>query len=218
MDTRNSPFVVFGTPRLRVRLARPTDADVRLLVSLWNDPRVMANVGFPGGLHVTEEQVRRQLEGNVAGMQEDTARGAVAPVPGVAASPLDRRLVAERVEDGALIGECKVGSPDAEGVAHTDVKLLPEYWRRGYGTEIKRGLLDWLFTHTPCRGVRATPNVANVASQRMQAAVGGEAVRRDVFPAARKLAADATDVEFIEYVVCRSVWERRQRGSRGAGR
>jgi RimJ/RimL family protein N-acetyltransferase len=42
-----------------------------------------------------------------------------------------------------------------------------------YGVEIKQALVDYLFTHTDCSAVEATPNVENKASIKMQEAVGG---------------------------------------------
>lgn len=63
--------------------------------------------------------------------------------------------------------------PDKAGISITDIKLLPAYWRQGYGKELKRSLVDYLFTHTDCVAVQATPNKENIASIKMQEAVGG---------------------------------------------
>jgi len=62
-------------------------------------------------------------------------------------APFDRRLVAELKGSNQPIGECKLGLPGKDGLSETDVKLLPELWGQGYGTEIKRGLVDYLFRH-----------------------------------------------------------------------
>ena len=78
------------------------------------------------------------------------------------------------------LGECLMGRPDEDGIARTDIKLLPEFWGHGYGLELKRGLLDYLFRHTDSVAVEATPNVQNAASIAMQEAVGGIRIREAV--------------------------------------
>ena len=70
--------------------------------------------------------------------------------------------------------------PNAEGIVETDIKLLPAHWGNKYGVEIKRGLVDHLFTHTDCKAVEATPNVNNAASIKMQEAVGGARMSENV--------------------------------------
>lgn len=149
--------VVFETERLQVRLAFPQDAG--FVHQLWTEPRVMAFVGFPRGLPITLAEVRDLLARD---LEKDT--------------PYDRRLLVALRASGERIGECKLGWPDGAGVSETDVKLLPEFWGHKYGQEVKRGLVDYLFTHTDCRVVQATPNKANAASIRMQEAVGAERV------------------------------------------
>lgn len=155
---------VLQTARLNIRLAQPADVD--LIYRLWTDPRVMAQVGFPQGLRTSPEQIAADLE----------ARGA---------DPLRQLLMVEIRQDLTVIGQCKLGQPDAEGIAETDIKLLPEFWGQGYGVEVKRALVDYLFSHTSCLAVQATPNVDNLASIRMQEAVGGVRVGEAVsqFPA-----------------------------------
>jgi RimJ/RimL family protein N-acetyltransferase len=153
--------ILFETPRLYIRHARPDEADTAFFLRLWNDPQVMRNVGFPFGLRLDAVQVRRALERD---LQQGEGRH------------LDACLVAVRRDTDQVVGECRLGTPDAQGLSETDVKLLPEFWGRGYGTELKRGLLAYLFTHTECLLVQATPNVDNRASIRMQEAVGGRRV------------------------------------------
>ena len=45
------------TPRLTIRRARPCEIDIALLLELWTDPAVMANVGFPNGLNTNAEKI-----------------------------------------------------------------------------------------------------------------------------------------------------------------
>jgi len=152
----NIPVNVFTTPRLIIRRARSEDAD--FLYHLWHDPRVMTNVGYPDGLPITRDQIEAQIARH-------------------GASVYDKYLIVTLRAGGEPIGECKLGSPDLQGIATTDVKLAPEFWGQRYGVEVKQGLLDYLFTHAPVLAVEADPARTNPASIRMQEAVGGLRVR-----------------------------------------
>ena len=152
--------LVFETERLCVFVA--TEGDVELFYALWTDPRVMRNVGFPQGLPIAREMILDQLKGQ-------------------AGRVFDPRLLAQLHESGDPIGECKLGWPNDMGISSTDVKLLPTYWGNKYGVEIKQALVDYLFTHTDCSAVEATPNVENKASIKMQEAVGGVCVGEATF-------------------------------------
>lgn len=185
MSTGNTP--VFETERLVVRIA--TVQDVDLYVALWTNPRVMANVGFPHGLRVTQGELidRLQKQGP---------------------SEFDQLLVVELKASGQAIGECKMSRPNDERIAETDVKLLPEFWGHRYGVEVKRGLLAHLFAHTGCVAVQASPNVDNVASIKMQEAVGGVRVSEGVYEFPESMRAFTTPVHHYIYRVYREDWEK----------
>jgi RimJ/RimL family protein N-acetyltransferase len=183
------PPVIFETQRLVVRATIAADAS--LLHRLWTDPRVMANVGFPHGLRITPGEIEAQI----------ARQGA---------EPFDRYLIAALKDGGEAIGECKMGRPGPDGIAETDVKLLPETWGHRYGVEIKQGLVDYLFTHTPCTVVAATPNVGNIASIRMQEAVGGVRVGEGVFEFPESMRSYTTPVHHYVYHVRRADWESRR--------
>ncbi len=179
-------MLVFETERLRVRTA--TAVDAALLYALWTDPQVMTFVGFPKGLSITREEITASLE------KQDPAQ------------VFDRYLVVELQVTDEAIGECKLGTPDAEGIAETDVKLFPKYWGHKYGMEIKRGLVDYLFKHTTCTAVQATPNVHNAASIAMQEAVGGVRVGEITFAFPPEKRATTTAVHAYIYHVYRADW------------
>jgi len=183
---------VFETERLAVRIAEPEDAD--LFLALWTDPRVMTNVGFPEGLDVTRDGIAARI-----------AKGGD--------SEFERHLLVVRKADGAAIGEACLHLPEEDGVAGTDVKLLPEHWGHHYGAEVKQGLLDHLFTHTDCTAVRGAPNVGNVASIRMQEAVGGVRVREDTYEFPDDMPVATRPVHYYLYHVTRETWEARRRGA-----
>ena len=109
-----------------------------------------------------------------------------------------------------MIGECKLGPPDDDGVAGTDVKLMPEFWGSRYGAEVKQGLVDYLFTHTDCKIIKATPNKKNIASQKMQEAVGGKRVSEELYRFPEKMRDYTCDIPLYIYHVFREDWEKRK--------
>jgi RimJ/RimL family protein N-acetyltransferase len=182
---------VIESARLRIRTARLTDAGV--LLKLWTDPRVMTNVGYPQGLNIT----RQQIEDGIRQHDPDTVFG--------------KYLMAELKGSGRAIGECKMILPDEKGVSRTDVKLLPEFWGRKYGVEIKRALVDYLFRQTDCQAVEGTPNVANIASIKMQQAVGAIRVGEDTYHFPEEMAGYTAAVHHYIYHVRRKDWEEGQK-------
>jgi len=190
--------VVVATARLLVRTA--TEGDAEFYFRIWTDPRVMRFVGFPQGLRMTLDEIREQIRNT-----RDSA--------------FDRRLVVVLKATGESIGEARLHLPDRDGVAKTDVKLLPGAWGHRYGTEVKAGLVQYLFAHTDCRAVEGTPNKENVASIRMQEAVGGVCVGEGVFEFPEEMRAWTCPVPHFIYHVRRSDWNggHGRRFARGAG-
>lgn len=178
---------IFETDRLRIRPVKMGDAD--LLFTLWKHPRVMTNVGFPNGLPITREDVCKQIE-----RQGESEFG--------------RLMIAEIKETGEAIGECKMYLPKEDGISSTDVKLLPEFWGNKYGVEIKAGLLSYLFRHTKCIAVSADPNVNNIASIRMQEAVGGVRIREVVYEFPPEKREFTKTIHQYVYHVTRESWEK----------
>lgn len=182
---------VFATARLVVRAVR--EADVGMYYALWTNPRVMTHVGFPQGLRITREEVAAKI-----GEQGDTE--------------FSRLLVVELKGTGEAIGECKLYLPDEEGVSRTDVKLLPRFWGNKYGAEVKQGLVDYLFRYTDCTAVQADPNINNIASIKMQEAVGGVRVGEGVHEFPEKMRDYTCPVPYHVYHVFRADWENRLHG------
>jgi RimJ/RimL family protein N-acetyltransferase len=122
-------------------------------------------------------------------------------------SEFERLLVVVLKASGRALGECMMHGPDEKGIARTDVKLLPVFWGKGYGVEVKRGLLDHLFEHTDCVAVEATPNVGNAASIRMQEAVGGVRIGEAVCEFPESMRNFTTPVHHYIYRVERRSWK-----------
>jgi RimJ/RimL family protein N-acetyltransferase len=185
-----NPSLVFETERLRVRTATVEDAE--LIYELWTDPRVMANVGFPQGLRTTLKEISNIIQKPFE-------------------SEFEQLLVVERTESGQPIGQCLMHLPNEEGIAETDIKLLPVHWGQRYGVEVKRGLLAHLFAHTDCVAVHATPNVENVASIKMQESVGGVRIGGGMHEFPESMREYTAPVHYYVYEVSRENWEQLQR-------
>lgn len=177
---------VFKTERLAIRTANVDDAS--LYIALWTNPRVMSNVGFPNGLPISIDEIEAKLR-----KQEGEPE-------------FGRNLVVELSESKTSIGECKMYHPDEEGISRTDIKLLPEFWGNRYGVEVKRGLLSYIFHHTDSQAVEGTPNIQNLASIKMQEAVGGERVGEEVYQFPETMSEYTCPVRHYIYLVFREQW------------
>ena len=179
-------MIVFETERLIVRKA--TLGDVEMFYALWTNPQVMENVGFPQGLRVTRTQVEKLIWEQGDGVDNG-------------------RLVIILKATGEKLGEAALHPPDETGIAETDVKLLPQFWGHKYGVEVKRGLVDYQFTYTNCKVVQASPNVNNIASIKMQEAVGGMRVGEKIHEFPEHMREYTQDVHAYIYHVRREDWE-----------
>ncbi len=182
--------LVVETERLIVRTA--TVGDVDLFYVLWTNPQVMRNVGFPQGLRMTRNEVKERL------LKRER-------------SEFEQLLVVELKTTGQAIGECKLSYPNEERIAEPDIKLLPEFWGHKYGVEAWRALVAYQFTHTDCDAVQTTPNVENIASIRMQEAVGGVRVGEAVYQFPESMRDYTTPVHHYIYLVYRADWEQKPR-------
>jgi RimJ/RimL family protein N-acetyltransferase len=183
MPDLSGRMVRFETPRLSVRAAG--DQDAPFIASLWSDPRVMRLVGFPQGIPTAEADVPRHIR---------------------RAEGLAALLLVENRASRTPIGQCMLGEPDREGASEPDIKLHPAFWGRGYGRELWAAIIDELFVRSSCTVVRGTPNVANLASIRMQESAGmrrmGEGLSE--FPAS--MSAFTEPVPHYIYEITRTNW------------
>ncbi|MCF7810603.1 GNAT family N-acetyltransferase [bacterium] len=183
-------MIVFETKRLLIRKATTSDEDVAMFYRLWNHPQVMTNVGFSNGLGISKQEIFEKFSN-----QDKTEYNC--------------RLVVIRKENERRIGECMLGTPDENCVSKTDVKLLPEYWNKGYGKEIKRGLVDYLFTNQPdCLAVKADPKKSNIASQKMQEFVGAVRLEKGQQYPIRNIEKYFPPEDHYLYLVFRKDWRK----------
>jgi len=176
------------TERLLITKPKPDSQTVDLFYDIWTNPNIMTNVGFPQGLRMSKGDIKKQIQKEYP-------------------DEFDRTLLVSLKDSNIPIGECKLGSPDDDNIAGTDVKLLPKYHRKSFGTEIKRVLIEYLFTNTQCEAVKGTPNKNNIASIKMQEAVGGKRIKESSYHFPENMKEYTTDVYYYEYLVFRSDWE-----------
>ncbi len=177
-----------NTDRLLIRFATTDDKDINFLFKLWNNPKVTTFQGFPNGLKLNFEQIEKQMS-NYSGDE------------------YGRVLVATLRSTGDIIGECKIDRPNKDNIAKTDIKLNPDYWGNHYGIEIKKAFIKYLFNNTDCHGVQGDPNKMNIASIKMQEAVGGRKIREGCHKFLEHMKDFTNDVNFILYIVYREDWE-----------
>jgi len=190
MDNQNIPDLyqpVFETPRLIIRIAE--EADAESIFKLWTNSKVMTYVGFPQGLRITIEEIQQRLK---------TGKR----------SFFIRPLMIVLKATNEVIGQCELGVPDENGMADTDIKLFPEFWGNKFGVETKRSLVEYLFTHTDCKIVYASPNVNNIASVKMQESVGGVKVEEGIYEFPEEVRDFTIPVPYAIYHVRREDWEK----------
>lgn len=180
---------VLVTQRLCIRRAQAEDA--AFIHSLWTTPAVMHFVGFPKGLVVMIDEVRKTIPGG-----PDSEFGAL--------------LIVSIQETNEVIGQCKIGTPDAEGICEPDIKLKPAYWKNGYGRELWAALIDHAFTHSSTKIVQGTPNRANTASVRMQQGAGMTKVDEGVFESHLSMQPAAVPVPYYKLQITRQQWKSRR--------
>lgn len=124
----------------RMKLRKATEDDVEAIQTWWNDGELMESVGFPNGLGITEENVRKQLnrENHVL-------------------------MIALDIENDTLIGEFSYGQIDPEdGTARIGLKIANrDYQGKGYGKEGLKYLLGYLFEYYALDAVLVDTFVSN---------------------------------------------------------
>jgi len=145
----------------RVRLRTVERRDLPFLLSLWNDPRVMRYAGAKHGRCWSKRDIEDWYQRYLKRAKPD--------------QPEEIQLIIELL-DGTLIGESGCGkrrkgwsckgyaSPVGKIVGMTDVKLAPNYWGKGYGTEAMREVVRYLFTNTPLDVILVPPHRENIAA------------------------------------------------------
>ena len=151
---------------MNVTLSELKEDDLTFLLDLWNDLEVMHYADeFPGmrGWSRSDDptmawaryQERRAELGPaytqlILWLQDGTRIGESFFVP---------------LREGYTFGrwEKPAGVPSVMG----DIKLLPQYWNQGLGTQGMRKVVEWVFTQTDCELFVVPPHRRNPAAERV---------------------------------------------------
>lgn len=140
------------TERLSLRPFTPQDLD--LLDRLNRDPRVMRYAGGVKTRQQTEEILATRI---LAYYQQHPGLGS---------------WVTERKEDGACIGLHLLNHIHGESYIQVGYLLYPEFWGRGYATEMCVAVLRYGFTTMGLPRIHAITDLDNVNSQHVLAKAG----------------------------------------------
>lgn len=138
----------------RLRCVEPRPSDLELLQKVFGDPAMMVLLG---GTLTNEFIQKRLLDWQVSWREGKSLCG----------------IVEER-QSGKRIGSASIHPstvPDQSG-AEISYMILPEYQRRGYATEISRGLIDYAFQVMKLDHLLITGNPQNEASQKIAKRLG----------------------------------------------
>jgi len=147
----NAPLL--ETPRLRLRLMRASDLDA--LLTIFQDPRVMASFG--GGAF-DRSQMQRWLQRNLD-HQEQYGYGLFSVI-----------LKSEQ----RLIGNCGLEHMDVNGVPETELgyDFRSDYWHQGYATEAASAVRDYAFDVLHLPRLISLIRAGNWASRRVSEKLG----------------------------------------------
>jgi ribosomal-protein-alanine N-acetyltransferase len=140
---------IFETPHFIIR--QNTMDDVQDYLSFWNDKETMKYIGdgtWGGG----EEVVREVLRKNMAFYQTHPGLGSW--------------VVVDKTT-GRVVGETSLGIIPKTGDVEAGYILCREYWGKGLGTELLRGLLHYGFSELKLEHIAAVTNPENSASIRV---------------------------------------------------
>lgn len=157
--------VALKTRRLLVRPA--TQKDLRFLLKLWNDPEIMRYAGFAKGWDFA--RIKEWYQKYQEGLEKFGAT--------------ETQLI-HKLKDGKSIGETRLGrlksgwscrgyrAPKNKLTLMTDVKLLKDFWNKGYGTEAMKAMVRFVFTRTKTDLLLVPPHKENTPAIRVYEKAG----------------------------------------------
>ena len=145
--------LVLETDRLFLRKMR--SADLKALLRIFTDPRVMASFG---GELFDRDQMQRWLDSNLE-HQEQHGYGLFAVI---------------YKANGELIGDCGLEHMDVEGVRETELgyDLRSDYWNRGLATEAATAVRTFAFETLYLPRLISLIRTGNEASRRVSEKIG----------------------------------------------
>lgn len=152
------------TERTIIRL--PKISDFEFIKNLWLDSEVMKFIGFPRGMELPDDEIGDWLN------NKDSAKV---------------RLIVEEKTSGKQIAETgwqtNIEYPHANGrkSSNIDIKISQSHWGQGYGTEILKGLIDYIFNNTDLEVLFVDPNIENIAAIKLYEKIGFKKIGQPVF-------------------------------------
>lgn len=155
----------------RIDFCRQSPRHHRKLQSLWESGPVMTHVGYPDGLGWSQAKY------------DDHWRRIAR----------DERNIYLALEDksGTFMGEARLSSPDDDGFCSHDLKLSPQFWKKGLGREAWTVILDRAARRWPDSIPLVTPSVGNAAAINLYKTLGFEY--------------DGDEMEWIPEGICNAV-------------
>lgn len=147
-------MVILETDHFILRQCTLEDIDAYL--KFWNDPQVMQFIGdgtWGGGRQKVEEFITK----NILGYK---------PNPGLGSWAVIDKSSAELVGEAGLVA---VGGSDEVDAGYI---LRKDYWGKGYGTELLKGLLRFGFKNLELNKIIAVAHPDNIASARVMQKCG----------------------------------------------
>ncbi len=138
-------FELFVTPRTRVRRFQPDDEDK--LAKILCDDSITNNMAFPDDVK-TREGAQTLLNSTIE------AYDTVNPLNAFAIESMSDRVFV------GITGFNELGGGEAE----VFYALLPEFWGKGYATELLDALSNYILSETNCHTLVAPIVQSNIAS------------------------------------------------------
>ena len=149
--------------KTRRLLIRPTvQKDLRFLLVLWNNPEIMCYAGFEKNWDYS--RVKEWYEEYLKRLEK---------------LGLTEIQFVHKLKNGKGIGESRLGrlrsgwscrnyqAPKNKLILMTDVKLLKNYWNKGYGTEAMKAIVKFVFTRTEADLLLVPPHIENLPAIRV---------------------------------------------------
>jgi RimJ/RimL family protein N-acetyltransferase len=157
--------------RPRSAISEMREDDLSFLIDLWHNPQVMRYADeFPrlrGWSRADDPQTAWQTHQHMRAVHGTGYTQLILRLVG--GLPIGESFFALLPEGFAFGRWCK---PEGIATMMGDIKLLPEYWAQGLGTEGMRHVVQHLFTQTPCQLLIAPPHRHNPAAYRVYEKAG----------------------------------------------
>lgn len=148
-------------------IAPATGKDLRFLLKLWDDPEIMRYAGFAKGWDFA--RIKKWYQKYQEGLKKFGST--------------ETQFI-HKLKDGKSIGETRLGrlrsgwscrgyqAPKNKLTLMTDVKLLKNFWNKGYGTEAMKAVLRFVFNQTQADLFLVPPHKDNIPAIRVYEKAG----------------------------------------------